>query len=353
MRTALLWTAASLLLFVLVEAAIFRSGVYYPYLEPQSSAGTVYSYMYWLKHQPHTATPEVLVLGDSRMAEGFSAVIADEAAGQRLHFWNFGMPGTTPRIWYYMLRNGDPTRRRFAKIVIPIDDYTDTDIGTNPADRVQDLSFAITQLRWTDCIGFANSFPTWAHRTQMLSGCLFQGVTLRPDLQALLLDAHERVRAARDWLKNGIAYLNGYASHAESLAGLTADLENRTVTFPAGVPQAAQDNVRDRLLPDPVPQTGSMTRYREEWLTGILDLYKGSPTQIVLFELARTPLPRPESTAPKTWLDSIRARSDVTVLPQHTFRDLERPEFFFDGLHFNRDGRKVFTERLVQLLGAQ
>jgi hypothetical protein len=30
-----------------------------------------------------------------------------------------------------------------------------------------------------------------------------------------------------------------------------------------------------------------------------------------------------------------------------TFRDLERPEVFFDGLHLNKIGRGIFTERIA------
>ncbi len=102
------WTFISLIAFLVAEGAIFRLGWYNKYLEPESSAGMVESYLFWLKHTLPTAVPEVMVLGDSRIAEGFSSRDADRVAGNKIHFWNFGMGGTSPRIWYYVLRDADP-----------------------------------------------------------------------------------------------------------------------------------------------------------------------------------------------------------------------------------------------------
>jgi uncharacterized membrane protein YgcG len=60
---ALIWTFISLIAFLVAEGAIFRLGWYNKYLEPQSSAGMVESYLFWLKHTLPTAAPEVMVLG--------------------------------------------------------------------------------------------------------------------------------------------------------------------------------------------------------------------------------------------------------------------------------------------------
>src|SRR5437773_7734764 len=106
MRPAAVWTLATLLGFVAIEALLFRTGWYYRYLEPSSSAGQVEAYLRWLTRR--SSTPEVLVLGDSRVHHGLSAPVADAAVGGKLHFWNFGIAGTLPRDWYYMLRDADP-----------------------------------------------------------------------------------------------------------------------------------------------------------------------------------------------------------------------------------------------------
>jgi hypothetical protein len=348
---ALRWTIISLLLFVGVEAAIFRTGWYGKYLEPGSSAGAVESRLYWLSRPDPAKVPEILVVGDSRMAEGFSAPLADQTTGGRVHFWSLGIPGTTPRAWYYELRDADPTRRRFSKIAIAIDQYADEDHDDDPADFILDLNFVIMRLRLSDCFGFATSMATLDREMHALSGCLFKGTTLRSDLQAFLFNRPDRIKRADDWRKNGLAYIGDYPGRSENLDGLTADFEHRTIHFPPGLSDFTKDIITQMVMPAPVPQHGALTRYRERWLTGILNLYKDSPTRIVFFELARAPLPKPDSRAPQTWLHEALQHANVSALPQSTFRDLEHPQLFFDGLHFNKTGRHIFTERLAQLLG--
>jgi len=50
-------------------------------------------------------------------------------------------------------------------------------------------------------------------------------------------------------------------------------------------------------------------------------------------------------------------RPRVFALPEITFRDLERPDVFFDGLHLNRIGRGLFSEKIAEqvppLIGIQ
>jgi hypothetical protein len=70
---ALKWTIAALLLYLAVEGLLFHAGWYNQYLEPSSTAGQVEGHMSWLKRYPHGSTAEVMVIGDSRIAEGFSA----------------------------------------------------------------------------------------------------------------------------------------------------------------------------------------------------------------------------------------------------------------------------------------
>src|ERR1700728_4192985 len=93
-----LWTMIALAAFFAADSLLFRTGWYASHLLPDSSAGTLESQLHWLKNTPPSGRPEVLIVGDSRIAEGFSASVADSAVGERLHFWNFGMPSTTPRV---------------------------------------------------------------------------------------------------------------------------------------------------------------------------------------------------------------------------------------------------------------
>lgn len=345
------WSIASLLLFVAVDGVLFHAGWYNQYLQPNSSAGQVEGHMSWLKRYPHGAMPEVMVIGDSRIAEGFSARGAAHKTGDKFHFWNFGIGGATPRAWYYMLRDGDPTRRRFAAIVIPLDRYTDQDRGDGEGNRVTDLNFLAGRLRFADCPEFALSMLPAEYKIRALSGCLFRGIPFRLDVEELLQHVRTRVRAAREFRRNGVIYVDDYGGHPENLLGLTADFEHRTIHFPAGVDEARKQTVQATVMSVAVPQTGNWVNYRDHWFGKILDLYNDSPTRIIFFELPRGPIPPPQPSGfPETFPAWVRARSKAVVIPSGTFYFLESPELYFDGLHLNKAGRGLFTESLADLV---
>jgi hypothetical protein len=347
-RAALIWTIASLLAFLVTESAIFRLGWYNKYLEPDSSAGTVEDYLYWLKRFPHANRPEVMVIGNSRIEEGFSARDAGIAVENRIRFWNFGIGGTTPRVWYYILRDADPTCRRFSAIVIALDQYADEDPWSSLPDWPLDLSFVIGRLRPADCLDFAHSMTSPAIRDKTLSGCMLRGITLRRDAQAFLVNIPDRIKRSKDVRNNGLAYVDGYGGSEDDLHGLSADFAHRIIQFPPGLDQARRNTVQEAVMPQPAPQSGEMTRYRELWLGRILDLYKDSRTRIVFIEMPRAPLPLPESPRPAVFLRHALERPRVSALPSSTFRDLERPEYFFDGLHLNKTGRAILSTRIAE-----
>jgi lysophospholipase L1-like esterase len=110
--------------------------------------------------------------------------------------------------------------------------------------------------------------------------------------------------------------------------------------------------IKNFVMPVRAPQTGALTRYRKLWLGRILDLYKDSATRMIFFELPRAPVPIPQAPTPPRFIDSVRGRPNVTVLPAATFRDLERPEIFADGLHLNHAGRPIFSARLAEQIAA-
>jgi hypothetical protein len=354
---ALLWSIVSLLAFLAVEAAAFRSGWYNRYLQSNSSAGMVESYLFWLSRTPPGKVPEVMVIGDSRIAEGFSSRTADASAGNRIHFWNFGIGGTEPRIWYYILRDADPTRRRFQAIVLALDYYADEDTGDSTVDHLTNLNYVIGRLRLTDCPDFAFSMMTREARQRALAGCLLKGITLRRDLREFLSNIRGRITANKDWRDNGLAYVTGYSGVDKNLNGLTADFAKQTIAYPPGLDEHQTVTIRDRLMPPAVPQLGKTTRYREQWLGRIIDLYKDSPTKIIFLEVPRAPLPRPESRYAATFLNTALKRPNVLALPSSTFRYLEKPELFFDGLHLNKDGRQLFSakvgESVPSMIGIQ
>ncbi|MDQ1469619.1 MAG: hypothetical protein QOJ99_1099 [Bryobacterales bacterium] len=348
LQQAVLWTVITVAAFFLVDAAVFRSGWYNSYLELNSTTGQLEAHLFWLRHEKPAGVPEAAVIGDSRIAEGFSARTAGEAAGDKLHFWNLGVPGSSPRTWYYLLRDGDPDHRRFKAIAFGIDHYSDQDGTNNEANRLADLNYLVGRLRLTDCWDFAQSYPSPEKSRMALTGCLFKALPVRRDVQDLLSNLKERLAAAKEWRNNGHGYIDGYGGKPEDLAGLTVDFEKRTLNFPPGAKEWQRSAAYATILPAEAPQTGELTVYRKLWIGRILDLYKDSSTRIIFLELPRAPVPTPEFKAPPRFIQSVMNRPRLTVLPPETFRDLETPEKFADGLHLNHVGRPVFSSRIGQ-----
>jgi hypothetical protein len=348
---SILWIVATLVAAFFAEAAIYRQGWYYKYLEPDSSAGSVELPLYWLKRFRPRGVPEVLVVGDSRMAEGFSADQASRESGRRnTTFWNIGIPGSAPRVWYYFLRDADPTRRRFEAIAFALDYYNDEDQFDAPASHLSDVSFLIGRLRPTDIRDFASSMRTPSEQRAAFLGATLKGTVLQPDAREFLQDIPGRIARSKDARERGLGFFNGYRGNESDLRGLAVNWQTRTLAFPPQLSPEIQHSIREVLLPNLPPNKGETTRYRLLWFGRILQLYRNSPTRIVFFETSRGPLPQPERRGPQTFLNWVRTQPNVIVLDQFAFRDLETPETYFDGFHLNRKGREIFTSRLTRLL---
>lgn len=348
-RKSGLWILATFLAFLAAESLVFRTGWYNRYLEPDSAAGTVEFHLYWLNRFRPAGLKETLVVGDSRVAEGFGAQQANElptVKGER-YFWSVGMPGTSPRVWYYMLRDADPTRRRFENIVIALDGFADRDLLDSQTDRIIDLNFAIGRIQLGDVRDFASSLKTVQYQREAMIGGFLKGTVYRHDVQALFQGIDARLAKVAAHREHGLDWYNGYQGNDRNLAGLTVDWKTHTINYPPGLDDSERNSIQATLMPALPPQTGETTRYRRLWLGRIIDLYRNSPTRVVFLQLPRAPLPLPPSPEPTAFINWACRQPNVSVLEARTFAYLESPEFFFDGLHLNRAGRASFSTNLA------
>ncbi len=307
LRNAVVGTLIGLAGFACMEGAIFHSGWYNKYLEPNSRAGQVEYNMFWLQRMRRPQAPDVLVLGDSRIAEGFSSRTANKAAAGQVHFTSFGISGSTARIWYYTLRDGDKNRNRFAAILIPFDRYSDIENGDVYQDRIFDFGYLAGRLRWSDCWDFSRSYISPDLRRDVLTQCIFRGIALRPDVLDFLSNIRERLRRAKEWRNSGEEYMEGYGGKPENMTGLTLDQATHTIHFPPGVKDWQIQSAQGTLTPYIVPQTGSITAYRRRWIGRILDLYRNSATRFIFFQLPNAPLPLPDAAEPARFIDSVQS----------------------------------------------
>ncbi len=336
-------------LFLVVDVAAFRSGWYRQYLAPNSSAGIVeLTLLRERMHQAEWKEPLVLTMGDSRM--NYSPKLANaycEKKGYPFRLTHGGVAGTNPRIWHYLLRELDPSAKRYRAIVFPVDSYDDIDTQSNYADYPLDVNYLSMLLRWEDVPEFPLSYETKVPAVEAWKSSLFKGYALQRDLQSFLISPRLKdATAQREWWPSG-SY--DYLESEANVVGLQVDWAQRQVQLAPGMDRKATEEI---LFPKATVQTGRYGAYRRKWFGKIFDRYRGSETKLIFVMLPRGPVDRPQVQAVS---HSIR-EFGKPLGDEHLFRPLERPEYFRDILHMNRAGSMRYGELLVddlaRLLGA-
>ena len=343
-RNLLLGIAA----FVCVDGAIFHSGLYVSILAPSSYAGRVERLTLAEKKRAPSGMKEVLVLGDSRIAEGFSATLANELGSVAgLKFVSLGDPAASANTWYYMVREVDPTRQRYSAIIVPYG------LGYEP-DSADPLRISMTAplLRYGDAFHFASGFQRWSGRFRAFVACILRGSAYQDDVVDFLSHPVARIMNIQQADKPHSG--SEYKGRDYDLVGTSYDASTRQVTFAPKLTEAQRLAFRKSLIQPSQSDTEYSLKLQRDWIPRIMNRYSDSPTAIVL-----TPLPRGpflelggfskgyESVLPT----SVIERTSFS-LPEHTFEFLEKPEYYFDAFHLNAKGRQKFTETLVsELMG--
>ena len=341
-RNLLLGIAA----FICVDGAIFHSGLYVSILAPSSYAGRVMRITQAEKERAPSGLKEVLVLGDSRIAEGFSAALANElgsAAG--LKFVSLAEPAASANTWYYMVREVDPTGRRYAAIIVPYG------IGYEPnnADPLR-ISMTAPLLRYGDSFHFASGFQRWSGRFRAFIASILRGSAYQDDVVDFLAHPIARIKNVRQ--ADQIHSRSEYKGRDYDLVGTSYDTSTGQVTFAPKLTEAQRLAFRKSLIHPSQSDTEYSLKLQRDWIPRIMNRYAHSPTAIVL-----TPLPRGPflelggfSKGYESVLPSSVIQRTSFSLPGHTFEFLEKPEYYFDAFHLNAKGRRKFTETLVSEL---
>ena len=344
-RNLLLGVAA----FISVDGLVFHTRLYTSILAPESYAGRMAAITRAEKERVSSGLKEVLVLGDSRMAEGFSAAVADKLSSvDGFKFVNLAEPASAVNIWDYMLREVDPTRSRYWAIVVPYG------IGFEPnsADHLR-ISMAAPLLRYGDCFNFASAFQRWSGRFRAFTACILRGSAFQSDVVNFLEDPIGRIRSLQREPKR-LQWRDLYKGRDYDIVGTSYDPKTGQVTFPPRLTEAQREAVRDSLLKPSQSETQDFLRMQRDGIQRILNRYSASPTKIVLTPVPRGPfagLPGVSMTFHAVF-PTITTQKAVFSLPEQTFDFLEKPEYYFDGFHLNAKGRQRFTETLVaELIG--
>jgi hypothetical protein len=335
--------------FICVDGVVFHTRLYTSILSPDSYAGRVAVITRAEKQRRSSGLKEVLVLGDSRMAEGFSAAVADKLSSVAgLKFVNLAEPASSVNIWPYMLREVDPTTRRYWAIVVPYG------IGYEPnnADHLR-ISMAAPLLRYQDCFNFASGFQQWSGRFRAFMACILRGSAFQSDVVDLLEHPIARIRSIELEPKR-VRSRGVYKGRDSDIVGTSYDPKTGQVTFPPQLTEAQRETIRDSLVQPSQSETQRFLKMQRDGIQQILSRYSASPTEIVLTPIPRGPfagLPGASMTFHAAF-PSIMMQKAAFSLPEQTFDFLEKPEYYFDGYHLNARGRQRFTETLVaELVG--
>jgi hypothetical protein len=351
-RLGLALTLAFLGLFAL-DGLLFRTPLYPSILQMDSSTGVFeLTLRREQRAQARNGDNLVVTLGDSRFA--YSPRLANQVTAQTGYvFRHAGVAGTDVRSWHYMLRDLDPSARRYRAIVFGVTDYDDEDEFFTPDDDIRALHYAIARLRWSDVPGFALSFHDPKIQWEALRGASLKGIVYQSDVLAFLAKPTDRIRRVRIERRDFDRWTYDYVETPQSMAGLRIDWSAWKVTFPPGADQNQQDTVHNTLMSPPAPQTGRLAAFRRAWYGRILDRYRGSPTKIVFVRLPRAPIPRPAGLVRKksSTIREFASRPNVLLCDEHAFESLEHPELFRDALHLNRAGIARFSPMLAEEIG--
>src|SRR4030095_5864766 len=334
--------------FICVEGVIFHSGLYASILAPSSYAGRVVRLTEVEKKRAPSGLKEVLVLGDSRIAEGFSATLANElGSSSGLKFVSLAAPAASANTWYYMVREVDSTMRRYSAIIVPYG------IGYEPnsADPLR-ISMTAPLLRYGDCFHFASGFQRWSGRFRAFVACILRGSAYQDDVVDLLSNPMARIRNIQqaDKIHSG----SEYKGRDYDLVGTFYDPTTGQVTFASKLTETQRQAFRKSLIQPSQSDTEYSLKLQRDWIPRIINLYFDSPTAIVLMPVPRGPFI--ELPGFSKGFDSVLTKSVIQrtsfSLPEYTFDFLEKPEYYFDAFHLNAKGRQRFTEALTsELMG--
>jgi hypothetical protein len=263
-------------------------------------------------------------------------------------FASIAVGGSNPRCWYYMLRAADPTARRYAAVLLPVPEYDDADTQDEFPDSISDLHYLIARLGLKDLVEFSGSFRSFRYRWEAFRGILLKGLVYKRDLQAWLEDPAARFAMVDQFRDYSADWNYSHLGHERALTGLKVDWAARRIEYPPGLPPEVQRTIHEQLLAPPAPKTPGFNAYRRRWFGKILDHYRGSGTRLIVVRVPRIPIVPPERPPvnPHSSVRELASRKDVIVLDEHLFDHLERPEFFMDGLHMNREGLARFSRLL-------
>lgn len=344
--------ALGIAIFLGFDIAVFRSGFYAQWVDPGSRSGAVLHALEMPTHAP-AGQRMIIMLGDSRVNEGFSQNLANEiAAGTGWTFVNSAVPSSTPRAWYYLLREILRRGHRPAVLAVMQHSYHDNDME-NLSNRRLDIGLVHNILGLGDLLDFPASFTSEEARIDAARAILLAGLYYKSDVANLLPRLHKRWRDVSAWRRRGFEFLTGHQGLSPSLEGLRFDMASGALEMPPSVPPPVQAMLGRyaqtlRETKGRPADNAFSAAYRAVWLDRISELCTAYGIRLVFFRVPRGPLhflAEADEEASGA-LARLRDAGLARLLPAGQFDELEQPALFADELHLNAAGRRPFSREL-------
>jgi hypothetical protein len=340
------------LIFIAIDRLVFTGTLYYGWVAPDSSLGRTARPIRETKALPKDGKT-ILVLGDSRITEGFSPRLANEdatQAGSALHFASAAVPGSTSRVWYYLLRAVQPQKEQLAAIVIGLDSYHDNIEHKFEAEGI-DISMVHPLLSLSDLADFPASFLRHDNQLRAVEAILFRGRPYAEDIQDFLSAPAARVKMVKAGKEHGAEWVWVYPGRNETLGGTTLDINTGHLSASPAQKTPRLQEYAETLsnfygIP---PERPDIAAFRRTWIGRVAALCQQAGVKLFAIRVPRGPLHSLglADTTSSGAVAELEAAGALTLLPADLANALERPEFFFDELHMNAAGRQAFSHILA------
>lgn len=347
----------SVLLFLLIDLIVFRSGLYAKFLTMSSMQGFAQHISHSVNVGKFNPENSILVVGDSRITEGFSHQEANLTAKKiGIEFFNAGIGGSTLRIWCYLLERWDPNQDRFKAIVITLPSYRNAppaDVGLNS--RVLDADFLGPNIASKAYIDFLQHQEGFKNKLSITAPLLISASQYSKDFMDLILHPRNRIETYK-WKKaTGLNFSDAYKGNPDNMIGLSYDPQTNILKYPKNL-NADQKKAIQNLVIKSNTTSGellsSSKEYSQFWLSRIIKRYSHSKTKIILLRMPATPVPEINQDAKFDVLvdDKYFKSENLYIVPENMFLSLEDPKYFWDPNHLNADGRAALSNQISDVL---
>lgn len=345
--------AKACFVFILFDIFIFQLGLYNKVMSPNSMAGMAYYFVKYEKKRQVNPEKDILILGDSKISEGFSAARARLHSGKiGFNFIQGGIPGTTYRTWYYLLKTVDPSKNRYRAIILTLPSYRKIPYDELiPESRTLDIEILAPILAKNDLIELGTHYPDLLSQLSIWSLSIIKAPLYRSDIQDFLFSPILRKNSIA-WRRNEADhYLDSYQGHSESMDGLSINLTTHEISFPKRLTGSEKKSVETRYTMLHKKESDSYEEYSLKWLNKIVRYYDESKTKIIFLRCPTNPIPEQHLYPSGKVSDFLQhAEANIKVIDDDLFKDLEAPSYFFDTFHMNNKGRNIFSDRLTDWL---